>query len=218
MKETGILFTPENYTKCLDGSKPMTRRLNGLDEINKAPDEWAVMAHAAQWPWWSFAHKTKTASRGGGIVEITCPYGTIGDRLYVKEAWATTKGLDHVKPRDLSAGFACEYKNRGTSLSGVENLQARGKWRPSLFMPRLAARLWLELTEVRVERLQDISYEDCLAEGIEVSDLLTRYEPREKYAPLAINLFRHLWESINGPGSWAMNPWVWVLGYRKVRP
>jgi hypothetical protein len=92
-----------------------------------------------------------------------------------------------------------------------DSLGIRKKWSPSIHMPRHASRITLEITGVRVERLQDISPDDCIAEGawpIAQRELGRGHE--------AVAAFRDLWESINGPGSWAANPWVWVLEFRLV--
>ena len=93
------------------------------------------------------------------------------------------------------------------------------KWRPSIFMPRWVSRITLEITDVRVERLQDISEADAIAEGVEylpdVGGWRCYMNERGGYT-YAVTSYRSLWESINGPGSWAANPWVWVIGYRRV--
>lgn len=91
---------------------------------------------------------------------------------------------------------------------GDDQRKAYGlKWRPSIHMPRWASRITLEVTGVRVERLQDISEADALAEGV-TFDPLMHTNPREAYM--------HLWNAINGPGSWYANPWVWVVEFRKL--
>jgi hypothetical protein len=86
------------------------------------------------------------------------------------------------------------------------------KWRPSIFMPRWASRILLEITAIRVERLQSISGPDCWAEGIAYAG----WDP-ERYGSV-VECYRDLWESIHGPGSWNANPWVWVVEFRRVQP
>ena len=121
------------------------------------------------------------------IVKPNClsklsPYGRTGDRLWVRETWGhNPEGPGYVYRSD-----------------GDFDMKFHGdRWRPSIHMPRWASRITLEVTGVRVERLQDINEEDALAEGVE-------------------HAFRSLWESINGPGSWDANPWVWVVEFRRV--
>lgn len=198
MKARPILFTPENYGKCATGTKTQTRRI--IKDMNPA-----------------LAASNPTARQI--MHALQCPFGTVGDRLYVKEGFCVGRQalqsgrgiIPHYGPLSTIYNPIVKYRRDWGEIDPP-------KWRSPLFMPKWAARLWLEIVEVRVERLQEISYQECLAEGIDVSDLLTRYEPREQYAPLVIDLFRHLWESIHGPGSWERNDWVWVIGYRRVQP
>lgn len=138
--------------------------------------------------------------------EWPCPYGKPGDRLWVKETFSTF-GSDGDAGRIVYrasipyGNFDCHFK----------------PWRPSIFMPRSASRITLEITSVRVERLNDISEEDAKAEGAQIQ----RETPggwiicgprigsyREGY--------RWIWESINGAGSWEKNPWVWKISFRRV--
>lgn len=127
-----------------------------------------------------------------GIPLKTCPYGQPGDRLWVRETWAP-----------LTVGYA--YR-----ADPVWNGPPADRWRPSIHMPRAASRITLEVTGVRVEKLQDISEADAQAEGaarhISPAAFLTGH--RQGY--------RLLWESINGPDSWAANPWVWVIEFKRI--
>jgi hypothetical protein len=125
-------------------------------------------------------------------VTIDCPYGKPGDKLWCRETWAPHSDM----PR--SAIYRCD---RGGDYQ--DNVTPNFRWRPSIFMPRWASRILLEITAVRIERLQDISNADALAEGVEL---------RGEMRPWAI--YRELWESINGRGSWEVNPWVWVIEFR----
>lgn len=94
------------------------------------------------------------------------------------------------------------------------------KWKPSLFMPKEACRIWLEVTNVRLERLQDISEEDAIAEGVisEKIDAIHKWKDysRQGYLPIAKFSFFSLWEKINGKESVSENPWVWVYEFKKV--
>ena len=100
-------------------------------------------------------------------------------------------------------------------------IQDRGKWRPSIHMPRWASRITLEITDVNVERLQEISEADAKAEGVELSSALASFicdtpSMRRKFKSAYVSAFCDLWESINGPGSWDANPYVWVIEFRRV--
>lgn len=125
------------------------------------------------------------------------PYGSVGDRLWVKETWSTPPKWDHLKPSQLSSEqlkLVC-YRADGIPSSS-------GKIRSSLFMPRAASRLLLEIVDVRVEYLQEISEADALAEGVP--------------GPDAVRNYAKLWDNINGSGSWNRNPRVWVVSFTRV--
>lgn len=149
---------------------------------------------------------------------VACPYGVPGDKLWVRETWATWASVDNLSPSETGVIDAKEirlwYRSDGC-CSGVNRGQM-GKWRPSIHMPRWASRITLEITDVRVEKLTAISEIDAAAEGIPVDN------PRdlsEEYgnASYLIQRFSALWETINGAGSWEANPWVWVLEFRRVQ-
>ena len=120
-----------------------------------------------------------------------CPYGKPGDRLWVREAWAKTHCLGHEM-------FVYRAEDNRTDYGGP--------WKPSIHMPRLASRILLEIVSVRIERLQDISEADAEAEGTPI--------PCGGW----VGGYRNLWESINGPGSWDSNSWVWVVEFKRVIP
>jgi len=133
------------------------------------------------------------------------PYGEIGDILWVRETW-----------QDLGFGIWI-YK--------ADDPKFGGKWKPSIFMPKYASRIKLEITNIRAERLQDISYEDAVKEGIESSNefggnegYLHQYKNYQgkDFDCDSIGSFLSLWESINGEGSWYDNPWVWVIEFKKL--
>ena len=124
----------------------------------------------------------------------------VGGQFWVREKWATSQALDHVKPSNLNTGFPCAYAAGGTSVFGYDQLVNRGKWRSSVHMPWHAARLIIEITALRVERLQSIDAEGALAEGR-----------------------KHLWDFIQkwdgtyGDGAFCLgnNPWVWVIEFKR---
>lgn len=138
----------------------------------------------------------------------TCPYGQPGDRLWVRETSAAIEqpdGLDGVRYSADSAFRPIESTSEAADRWLAMNHYGgkRSVTVPAIHMPRWASRITLEITGVRVERLQDISEDDCWAEGIPYSPDV---DPVHEY--------RALWESINGPGSWDANPWVWVVEFK----
>jgi hypothetical protein len=203
MKETGILFNAAMVRAILDGRKTMTRRV-----INPQPD-YNGLTHA-----W---HPTKDCtiitpadwSVSPGMAKY-CPYGQPGDRMWVREAHALVdarcwSGLPCVREPD---GHRWAYYREGFD-------RAAPRWRPSIHMPRWASRITLEITGVRVERLQEITEKDARAEGVYpiVRPGLNGCEERYYYAA-----FRELWESINAKRGygWAVNPWCWVVEFRRI--
>lgn len=144
-----------------------------------------------------------------------CPYGQPGDRLWVREtcrAEELKSGLDGVRYLADNAFIVIENSQEASdrwfdlfSYGGK-----RGAGVPSIHMPRWASRITLEVTGVRVERLQEISHQDAIAEGVTGST-----EMREQKLTVPHHLFADLWESINGPGSWEKNPFVWVLEFKQ---
>jgi hypothetical protein len=127
--------------------------------------------------------------------ESPCPYGQPGDRLWVRETFTA-----------FDVGFVTY---RADFNSDPAEDRAHGiVWTPSIHMPRWASRITLEIVSVRVERLQDISRGDAMAEGCPFPNMANGDDPRQWYAGL--------WEQINGPGSWEANPWVWVVEFKRV--
>jgi hypothetical protein len=143
---------------------------------------------------------------GCGNGRIPCPYGQPGDRLWVREAWCKF-------PEDSRDGngaqtyYRADPSNTTAEASRVMNRNGV-KWRPSIHMPRSLSRITLEITDVRVERLQDISEADAEAEGFELGSPPCIYNPTGWY--------RSLWEEINGAGSWGANPWVWAVSFKRL--
>lgn len=207
-KERGILFSAPMVRAVLAGTKTQTRRAMSLQ-----PSE-DTTVHVERF------HQTVIDRRGeeqpgpeifgawwhDGESGLRCPYGQPGDRLWVREAWRTVAGADDIPPRNLmNVESFTHYEADAAKPLHV------GKLRPSMFMPRWASRITLEITDVRVDRLQDISDEDLAAEGIqELIDAGVDHDgtPRDTY--------RTLWDALNGCGSWAANPWVWAVSFRRV--
>lgn len=138
-----------------------------------------------------------------------CPYGQPGDRLWVRETWAL-----HPDEHPSEAGILYRATDPGwdDAATGL-------RWRPSIHMPRAASRLTLQITEIRIERLQDISEEDSIAEGVAIdrgnSYHVAGHEGQWAHAT-ARGCMETLWGEINGTKSWEANPFVWVISFRRV--
>lgn len=208
MKERPILFSGPMVRAILEGWKTQTRR------VVKPRRKTGVIASAAA----EAGHAIE--SWGGGARHISshaecvaCLYGQTGDRLWVKETFGIIKAKHSQRWPKGTIAYRADH---GITHGGLEYDLMR--WKPSIFMRRKYSRITLEIVSVRVERLQDITYKDCEAEGLV-------HEARAMWScPGTEEIFREgylgyrwLWESINGDGSWAKNPWVWVVEFRKLR-
>jgi hypothetical protein len=133
-----------------------------------------------------------------------CPYGKPSDKLWVRETWCDDLVADG--EGDPLITFKADFPE----LTGV--------WKPSIHMPKAAARIWLEVTDVRVERLQDLKKQEALAEGVYYSHSFEGYTTNDDasffHSSDPITVFRRLWTSLNGPDSWYANPWVWVISFK----
>ncbi len=152
-----------------------------------------------------------------GVIRVSCPSGIPGDRLWVKENFRPTGIFAMYKPRDTKACGRFSYQADPVQLERDKTI----KWRPSIFTPRWASRITLEITNVRLERLQDITEEDALAEGADI-DRGSAYDLAGHQGvqahTTARGCFETLWGSIYGPDSWRSNPWVWVIEFKKLTP
>ena len=212
MKERPILFSAPMVRAILEGRKTQTRRLVNFVQFDRSDTP------GYDWHFRGTAKGTKKSSlwqdlRHDQLLGI-CLYGRSGDRLWVRETW---QFCDYDGPGGEPATCVV-YRADG------ETEDKRRGWIPSTQMPRWASRITLEITDVRVERVQDISNDDCVAEGItaigkgvRLSDgsyaQAGRYESK---ASTVRQLFSDLWTETNGPGSWSLNPWVWVLEFKRV--
>lgn len=154
-----------------------------------------------------------------GIVNGKTRYGSVGDRLWVREHWRAPASCDHLPPRSISDSEPLRFI--ADEVTGPD--AGFGKARRAFHMPRWASRISLEITRVRVERLQDISDGDSIAEGVQGTRLEDVQVWRDylhdgKVFLSARHSYISLWESINGPESWDANPWVWVVEFKVVKP
>jgi hypothetical protein len=209
VKQTPILFNDEMVREILAGHKTMTRRAIKPQPVQPSDGSYFDAYNGGpQWNWWASDNRQHLDQI------IRCPYGKPGDRLWVREAHAfvpqtayrcSTGIYQQVNPNDNYE--ACVYRQNFDRSRSFP-------WRPSIHMPRWASRITLEITDVRVERLQDISEKDAKAEG--VSGEAEAAESGLSWHDKPLRAFRFLWQSINGPESWEKNPWVWVVEFKRV--
>ena len=183
----------------LDGKKTQTRRL-----IKVQPGNVLWGSNGLEWSWLS-EHDDPPQF-------IRCPFGVPGDHLWVKETHQAHWTSEVEPARNFVQSQGDRWTVRYCATDDVIDIHNEEKGtvgptcRPSIFMPRWASRITLEVTEVRVQRLHDISQDDAEAEGI----TCTKAPPIPTYA--------HLWNEINGAGAWAKNPWVWAISFKRVSP
>ncbi len=216
----GILFTPENIDLIVHREKMQTRRLGGLKEINKEPDRWQpsftfdgiAMIREEDGGYWFYDESTDET-------RLVKPRYRVGEVVYIKEAWATEKCWNVLRPSELPYRSKIYYVNDGVGEWPL-NLPV-GKWRSPIFMPEWAARNFLKILDMRAERLLDITPEDCIAEGIRH----TKYWSDREYC-LSINkspsgdLATYIrrtyfaeWDEINPEFPSSLNPWCFRYCY-----
>lgn len=221
MKERPILFSAPMVRAILNGTKTQTRRAikpvgnDGgfvLTARNSDNALWPFRSHDGE----SCFHIRR--ERDGEYLDETphkCPYGPPGDRLWVRETFLKA---DKRAPGLPPWVYAADY---------TDGNRPQTRWKPSLHMPRCASRIALEITGVRVERLQEISETNAIAEGVEhtiTGDGWRHYNKPEWEAvglpPMATarQSYFTLWNLIHGDGAWTQNPWVWVVEFRRVEP
>ena len=210
MTERPIPFKGEMVHAILDGRKTQTRRVM---KAQPYPDSIVTVEHY---------HPTVIDRHGDmqpgkeifgahwddGEYGCRSPYGAPGDMLWVREAWRAWSQYDDWPPSRLPPGVDVQY------IADVSAPWA-SRYRSPRFMPRWASRITLRITDIRVERLQDISEDDAKAEGVKPLVYAAHHVAAGCGARIA---FEQIWNSINGPGDWEANPWVWVISFKRVKP
>lgn len=220
MKERGIIFNAEMVRAILDGRKTQTRRVMKVQPVLNG-DRWEVYSASVE-----KGNKSIPVTPWGSI-ENNCPFGKVGDRLWVRETFGNRV------VRDALGGTGEFITYRASEPDAVYCTCASGddipmKWKPSIHMPRWASRITLEITDVRVERLNDISNDDAKAEGILMMGdnfgngpaycdyTLADLHDTAEWFNRASDSFISLWQSIYGAESWLSNPWVWVIEFKRI--
>lgn len=229
-KERPILFSAPMVRAILDGRKTQTRRIVKPQPIPHGTSSYG--GTRSGWKWkpdtlnrgWNDddadPYNTRPLAIASAAMSCECPYGQPEERLWVKETFSydptpreQLPASDKWRPYVLMHGLVMYRATDGWN----------GPWNPSIYMPRAASRITLEIVNVRADRLQEISEEDALAEGV----VCRRYCERpfltgalnarfSGETQTATSAYRELWETINGPGSWHANPWVWVITFKRA--
>jgi len=205
--EIPILFSTPMVQAILANRKTMTRRTRNLEEINNNPGQWEFVETVGR----SALFQNK---KTGELRYIRCPYGQPGDILWVRETWYKNYPHEYGRYWYRADGEEIDMPTiyGGTAIYG----KADGlKWRPSIHMPREAARLFLTNKKVRVERLWDISEEDALKEGSRPGD---KYGGENSTPALTSRQsFMWLWQRLNAKRGygWDKNPYVWVVEFER---
>jgi hypothetical protein len=208
-KEQPILFSAPMVRAILEGRKVQTRRV-----MKPQPgDDWNPEVGICAYEWKGSGEPGPDFFGAGDEDECyKCPYGAPGDRLWVRETFCP---VYHGSYEPLPKGRMPTSEHEAVIVYRTTPAadEYDGHWRPSIFMPRWPSRITLEITEVRVQRVQEISEEDAVAEGtgqwaMETNAILTCETMRDAY--------RKLWDSINiKKYPWESNPWVWALSFRR---
>lgn len=229
MKSRPILFTGEMVRALLAGTKTQTRRI-----IKPQPPIGVKVQFAPIYcgPDMENDPRPMLAWRIPGWMDVKtrlCPYGQIGDQLWVRETWCRlteiepSPGSEECQTKTYYAATETEpvmlCDGDGFSATRKDGGE-RSPWKPSIHMPRALSRISLEITDVRVQRLQEISEGDAKAEGCtetQITEWRGRPDPSMKWGSHRES-YRKLWDEINGSGGWDLDPWVWALTLRRVTP
>lgn len=228
--ERGMIFNSDMVRAILDGRKTQTRRVMkvqpqypefGIRRIIESP----IIKEIGMYLW------SQTDACGVKVRSkpFVCPFGSVGDRIWVRETFqGPLFDFDQMDAyckdsTPFEKAQFCVYKADGKPApeyyDADDNLHCG--WRPSIHMPRWASRITLEITDVRVERLNAISEEDARAEGITDGGCLNCGEPEPcacaNPEPDATDAFACLWQSIYGQENWNANPWVWVIEFKRIK-
>ncbi|WP_396122164.1 hypothetical protein [Escherichia coli] len=237
VKERGMIFNDEMVRAILERRKTQTRRIMKNQPAEVGPEAPVMVREiGAGFQWYG----------ADGVSSVfNCPFGIVGDRIWVRETWAILGNEDGCSVDwndNLCRGdeknaariyrASCEQKPGDYGLWSIPddadwkphtvNEKFDGGWRPSIHMPRWASRILLEITNVRVERLNDISECDARDEGVPPAGSLLPDHPGTFLTPkgdfaMAKVAFQRLWESIYGEESWNANPWVWVIEFKRIQ-
>lgn len=245
IKQRPILFSTPMVKATLEGRKKMTRRIikskheSGMFQVSTAKYEPYFPGYYHKKSIQSLDWDERTVDGG----DVLCPYGKIGDIIWVRETWriigwswrkgyfiiqykdGTTKRIED-DIDDLHAERWIKQCTDDAIAAGRASDDITGeilncqpddfRWRPSIFMPKEACRIFLRITDIWIEQLQDISEDDAIKEGIIDRTPLGYTATGLDQSETAKDAFKYLWESINDPESWNNNPWTWVINFERI--
>lgn len=208
MKESPIIFSGEMVRAILDGRKTQMRR----------PVKWPVRSKSDGVKRRIFGFedieeiKTILKDPQKSLLRIVCPFGQVGDRLWVRESWCP-QGDEQGRVIEGKAWYKADGEyivvlDDDGSMKQNKNGTEASPWKPSIQMPRWASRITLEITDIRIQRVQELSYNDCLSEGVDHKD-------DKKPCQMC---FQTLWDSLYAKKGfgWPVNPWVWAITFRTI--
>jgi hypothetical protein len=221
MRERPMLYSTPMAQATIEGRKTKTRRTKGLELVNNNPDEWklsylGMFEHPGSKsipkmkPWKAFgATFTWKPYRSNNFLK--CPYQP-GDVIWVRETWAIQKYFNGLMENSFPL-FRTNY-----------DAPVDWNWMPSIFMKKIHARIWLQVIDIKVERLQDITEEEAIAEGVKHAHDFKQPNVKIENFPDGSKAYHNtisfrrgfllLWNEINGDRAWNLNPWVWVISFK----
>jgi len=220
MKERPILMATASVQAILNGPKTQTRRIIKIPKQGRIKSGY-VCENGLFYNNKGYVRICFDTSGLADFESLYCPYGQVGDRLWVKETWATENQYNSLKPSQIPHSARIWYLADDSRPAWV------GRTRSALFMCRWMSRILREITEIRAERVQDISEEDAIAEGIErhtdSGNNIFWFEVASDYhgdtqGVTAIEAFGKLWDSINAKRGhgWDKNDWVWPISFKEI--
>jgi hypothetical protein len=216
VKERPIIMQAESVRAILDGRKTQTRRVIKPQPPGPGYELMTCMSTTGNRHDEGRHHWGLMAANGYEMLDsrqpyFACPYGVPGDRLWVRETWCPLERCDWIgTEREKNVNYRADCPPASEAIREEMGYA----WRSSIFMPRWASRLTLEITDVRVQRVQEITRDDALAEGVSLTDsLCPEVNPRYK----SLQRFPALWDSINAKRGfgWERNPWVWAITFKQ---
>lgn len=224
VKERPILFSGPMVRAILEGRKTQTRRILKPQPTEKPEGRWSWIVSSSersetgkfQYSWPDPDGNAFTIRGREQAVRYRCPYGRVGERLWVRETCWCDGCTVYYTADSTYQSYSIEDRDTEERLQKLHHYaNGIGEKVPSIHMPRWASRITLEITGVRAERLNDISEADALAEGCD-GNCQIGYIPAYQAGPCSYH-FAQLWESINGVGSWKLNPFVWVIEFKPIK-
>ena len=214
IKERPILFSGPMVRAILGGKKTVTRRI-----VKPQPPNDRTLGECcySDTGWAEMDDPSTVQPAGCYCNDVPCPYGQPGDRLWVREAWRLYNASEECACYDLCLCHA--RHGRPMYRADWTGDVSDHKWRPSIHMPRWASRIVLEVKSVRVERLQEITEDECVAEGFDGSHWWAGAARCDESAHLVINQFQETWDQLNADRGygWDSNPWVWRVEFERIK-